>query len=103
MQNIGFALEAAWKVLLAGLIFGAGLPALFAVGIRSLAAASGGDAQAHGPGASPRPHPAGRLIACVCFTLVLAAVALGIAFIVATGLGKALSFEHVYPTLTGRH
>ena len=35
MHNLGFALDGAWRVLLAGLLLGAGLPVLFALGISS--------------------------------------------------------------------
>ena len=45
MHNVGFALQGAWKVLAAGLILGAGLPLLFALGIRSLAYGAGGEAE----------------------------------------------------------
>ncbi|MDI6101124.1 hypothetical protein QLQ12_21145 [Actinoplanes sp. NEAU-A12] len=41
MHNLGFALDGAWQVLLAGLALGAGLPILFALGIRSLAWGAG--------------------------------------------------------------
>jgi hypothetical protein len=44
----------------------------------------------------------GRVLGVVCFAVVLACVALGITYIVASGVGKALSFEHVYPTLTDK-
>ena len=39
------------------------------------------------------------MLAAVCFAVVVAGVALGITFIVASGFGKALSFEHIFPTL----
>ena len=99
MDNLGFALEGAWKVLLASLILGAGLPALFALGIRSLAYGAGGDAEVHGSGAGPTPHPLGTVVGWILFLIVLAGVVLGITFIVASGFGKALSFEHIYPTI----
>jgi len=35
----------------------------------------------------------------ILFLIVLAGVVLGITFIVASGFGKALSFEHIYPTI----
>jgi hypothetical protein len=102
-HNLGFALEAAWKVLLAGLILGAGLPALFALGVRSLAYGAGGDAEEHQAGvAGPRAHPIGTIAGYVCFAVVLFGVALGITFIVASGFGKAISFEHVYPTIVDK-
>ncbi|MEU4564679.1 hypothetical protein AB0F72_40375 [Actinoplanes sp. NPDC023936] len=103
MNNLTLALESAWKVLLIGVLIGAGLPAVFALGIRSMAFGTGGDAAAHAAGtAGPRPHPIGRIGAIACFTVVLLGVALGITFIVATGFGKELSFEHVYPTLVSK-
>ena len=98
MHNLGFALEGAWKVLAAGLILGAGLPALFALGIRSLAWGAGGDAEVN---AAPA-NPAGRVLGYVLFAVVILGVLLGITFIVASGFGKALSFEHIYPTIVDK-
>lgn len=104
MHNLGFAADAAWKVLLAGLVLGAGLPTVFALGIRAMAYGAGGDAEVHASGtAGAAAHPIGRIVGYLCFALVLAGVALGITFIVATGFGKALSFEHIYPTLVAKH
>jgi hypothetical protein len=99
MENFGFALEGAWHVLLAGLILGAGLPAVFALGVKSLAYGTGGVAEVDG-GA---PHPVGKLLAGICFGIVLLGVALGITIIVSSGFGKEVSFEHVYPTLVDKH
>lgn len=99
MDSLGLALDGAWRVLVIGLVLGAGLPAVFAFGVRSMAYGQGGDAEVHGAGTGPAPHPLGRLVAVLCFATVLAVVGLGITFIVATGFGKNLSFEHVYPTL----
>jgi len=98
MHNLGFALEGAWKVLAAGLILGAGLPALFALGIRSLAWGAGGDAEVD---AAP-PNPAGKTLGYLLFAIVILGVLLGITFIVAGGFGKALSFEHIYPTIVDK-
>jgi hypothetical protein len=83
---------------LAGLILGAGLPAIFALGIRSMAFGAGGDAEVD----HAAPHPAGRVIAYVLFALVVLIALLGIVFIVASGFGKALSFEHIYPTIVDK-
>jgi hypothetical protein len=92
MHNLGFAASGAWRVLLASLILGAGLPVLFGLGIRSLA--SGGE--------SPAGVPA-RITAYLLFAVVVLAVLLGLTFIVATGFGKVLSFEHVFPTIIDKH
>jgi hypothetical protein len=95
VHNIGFALTGAWHVLLAGLVLGAGLPALFAAGVR---------ATAHGGGGSgPAPAAWGKPVGYLCFALVAVAVLLGIAFIVASGFGKTLSFAHIYPTIVDKH
>jgi hypothetical protein len=99
MSNLGFALEGAWKVLLAGLVLGAGLPLLFALGIRSLAYGAGGDASSS---TGRVPHPIGTVVAWILFVVVLLGVALGITFIVASGFGKALSFEHIFPTIVDK-
>ncbi len=103
MHNFALAFDGAWKVLVASLILGAGLPALFALGIRSLAWGAGGDAEVHESGVTgPRANPAGTVLAWILFLIVLAGVVLGITFIVATGFGKALSFEHIYPTIVNK-
>ncbi|MEV6930704.1 hypothetical protein AB0M46_40310 [Dactylosporangium sp. NPDC051485] len=102
-HNLSLALQAAWKVLLVGLVLGAGLPALFALGVRALAWGAGGEAEAHADGtAGPKAQPIGTVLGWVCFAVVLLGVALGITFIVASGFGKALSFEHVYPTIVNK-
>nr|WP_221379992.1 hypothetical protein [Actinoplanes polyasparticus] len=98
MSNLGFALEGAWKVLLAGLILGAGLPAVFALGIRSMAFGAGGDAEVD----HAAPHPVGRLVAYVLFAVVVLVALLGITYIVASGFGKTISFEHVYPAIVDK-
>ncbi|WP_030440295.1 hypothetical protein [Actinoplanes subtropicus] len=103
-HNLQFTFEAAWKVLLAGLVLGAGLPLLFALGVRSLAWGAGGDAETHAAGsAGPKAQPIGTVIGWLLFAVVLAGIALGITFIVASGLGKQLSFEHVFPTIVNKH
>jgi hypothetical protein len=98
-DNLQFAVEGAWKVLLAGLILGAGLPAVFAVGVRSLAWGTGGAAEV---AVDARPHPLGRVLAVVCFLVVLAGIALGLTIIIAAGQGKIVSFDRVYPTIVDK-
>jgi hypothetical protein len=88
---------AAWKVLVAGLVLGAGLPAVFALGVRFSAA---------GAGATDLQVSTGRagyrVLGVVCFLVVAVAVALGITVIVASGFGKLVTFEHVWPTLVDK-
>ena len=103
-NNVEFSFEAVWKVLLVGLVLGAGLPLIFALGIRSLAWGSGGDAEVHTAGTTgPRANPFGTVLGWFLFLVVLAGIALGITFIVASGFGKQLSFEHIFPTIVDKH
>ncbi|MEL4357370.1 MULTISPECIES: hypothetical protein [unclassified Luteococcus] len=82
------------QVLLIGLLVGAGLPALFSVGIRAMAYGVGGDAEtSHAAG-----HPVGKLVGYLCFALVLLSIAMGISIVVSSGLGYKVSFAHVIPT-----
>ncbi|WP_295698830.1 hypothetical protein [Lapillicoccus sp.] len=98
MNNLALALDGAWKVLLASLVLGAGLPMVFAFGVRSLALGAGGSAEVdHAKG-----QPIGNVLAAICFLVVLAGVALGITIVVASGFGRAVSFAHVFPTLVSK-
>jgi hypothetical protein len=85
--------EAIWKVLLASLVLGAGLPAVFALGIRSLAWGAGGDAEV----SNAAPNPWGRVAAYVCFAIVLYGLIVGIVFVVATGHGQNIDLSHGWP------
>jgi hypothetical protein len=96
METIKLVLESVWKILLVGIVLGAGLPALFAVGVRGLAVANGHESA---DGTVHRPNPFGAAVAVVVFAVVVAAIAVGITIIVASGFGKAVSVEHIYPTL----
>jgi hypothetical protein len=87
-------IESVWKVMIAGLVLGAGLPALFALGVRYSAAGTGDMAVT---GTAPRSGY--RALGLLCFVVVAVLVALGITVIVAAGLGKTVSFDHVFPTL----
>ena len=78
---------AAWKVAAISLLVGAGLPALFAVGIRTMAYGAGGDAEIdHAPG-----HLIGKIGGVLIFALVLAFILTGIAIIVASDVGGRAS------------
>ena len=94
MEQLTLALEGAWKVLLVGLLLGAGLPAIFAAGVRSLAWGVGGDAEV----SHARPNPLGRFVAALLFAIVAYAVISGILFVIASGQGKELDFSGFIPT-----
>jgi hypothetical protein len=98
MNMVNLALQGAWKVLLAGLVLGAGLPALYAFAVRGLAIASGKGALEGGQA----PRAWGKVLAWVLLAVILLAVSYGLTFIIATGLGKTISFEHIYPTIVSK-
>lgn len=94
MHNVTIALEGALRVLVVGLVFGAGLPAVFALGVRALAYGDGG-----GTEVDPEPpHLLGKVLAYLAFAVVVGGVLLGLTVIVASGLGKELTFDGVVPT-----
>jgi len=86
-------LTALWKIVVFGLVAGAGLPALFAIGLRVLnpprrVAASGAangqpaQAQAEVDTAGVTAGALGIAAAVLCFAVVLSAIGWGIDFIV---------------------
>jgi hypothetical protein len=99
-------LTALWQIVVVGLLAGAGLPAIFAFGLRFLnmpggaRVATAGAGAGTGTGAGPDGHhhavagheneetvyggnAMGLVLACVCFAIILAAIGYGIYLIVA--------------------
>jgi hypothetical protein len=81
-MNTWVNLSALWKILVIGLLAGAGLPAIFAIGLRALstrprAAVVGSDDEQVVGGS-----PIGMGVAGICFAIVLAAIGWGIYVIV---------------------
>jgi hypothetical protein len=77
-MNSWINLTALWKIVVFGLIAGAGLPSLFAVGLFSLSKGprvqtAGGDSDGLVGGSIM-----GMVIAAVCFLIILAAIGWGI-------------------------
>ena len=100
MSQLYAALDGAWRVLLIGVVLGAGLPSLFALGIRAFAWGTGGDAEEHAPGSLPKGHLTGRVLGSVLFGVVVLVVGLGIAYIVAHGLGWTITFNGLMPVFS---
>lgn len=100
MDQLLAALDGAWRVLIAGLVLGAGLPALFAFGVRALAWGTGGDAEIHAAGVVLKPHLWGRVVAYAMFALVLLAVLAGVGYITAHGMGYSITFNGLLPVIT---
>jgi hypothetical protein len=70
--------EAILKVLVVGLILGAGLPAVFAVGLVAFSKGAGGEG---GDGAAVAPNPALKALGLLLFALVAAVVVIAILYI----------------------
>lgn len=87
------------QVVAVSILIGAGLPAMFAYGVRALAEGAGGTAEVSGEAGKP----AMRIVAYFCFAIVLAVVVIGLAIIISSGLGYQVSFEHVFPTFVKKH
>jgi hypothetical protein len=78
--------QAVWEIVVVGLLAGAGLPAIFALGLRALGKPGKGhvtvsDDELVGG------NPAGIAIATVCIAIVLASIGYGIYIIVISGHG----------------
>ena len=89
MSSSWINLDALWKIIVFGLVLGAGLPALFAVGVRALgvgqsdeADTATGTAAETGTVQAGRSNVAGQAFAVLCFAAILAAIAWGIYSIV---------------------
>jgi hypothetical protein len=95
-MNDWINLHALWQIVVLGLVCGAGLPALFAVGLVALN--SGNRVQTAGGGGGGGPesddsrvyggNPVGLVAACLCFAIVLGAIGYGIYLIVASSHGS---------------
>lgn len=104
VKDLHYAGTAIWQVLLVSIVLGAGLPMVFALGVRSLAWGSaaqsgeGPDGEGQGiAGAARTGNPAGKVIAALLFAVVLYILAIGIYFIIAGGHGKELAFHGIWP------
>lgn len=78
-------LKAVWEIVVVGLLAGAGLPALFAVGLRALGRPGPGHVRTSESNELVGGNPVGIAVATVCFAVVLAAIGYGIYIIVASG------------------
>ncbi|MDT5243879.1 MAG: hypothetical protein QOD36_1255 [Mycobacterium sp.] len=83
-------LESVLKVLVIGLILGAGLPAIFATGMAAFNAGSGG---AHPDGTVTVGNPVLKYVGLVLFILVAAVVVLALLWITRTTLIHHFGFD----------
>ena len=87
MDTVWLSLQGAWDLLRYGLVVGAGLPILFALGVRFMA----GPAVEEGAVAAG-PSAGGRALSWIFFALCLLGVIVGIEIIVGAGMGKIVDF-----------
>jgi hypothetical protein len=74
-------LEAIFKVLIVGLVLGAGLPAVFAAGMVAFSAGAGGE---HPDGTVTAPNPVLKYVGLLLFALVSAVILIAILWITRT-------------------
>lgn len=86
-------LEAIFKVLVVGLILGAGLPALFAVGLVAFSKGSG-DGDAEGS-ATVAPNPALKFVGLLLFAAVSAVIVIAILWITKSTIQHHFGFNPV--------
>lgn len=101
MNTLSLLVEGAGAVLVAGLVFGAGLPVVYALALRVLTIGATSYADADGEIHST-PRMSSRLFAALLIGVVVIGVVIGMMIIVATGFGKEVSFENIYPTIVDK-
>ena len=82
--------DSLWQVILVGLLFGAGLPAVFALGLKSLA--TGARTNADG---TTTASTAGKIGAGVCFAVVVITIIAGILMLMKNFLASSFGI-HVF-------
>ena len=99
-EDIKFAADAIWKILIASVILGAGLPILFATGVRSLAWGTAG-AEVGDVAQPRRSNPIGIALAVVLFAVVAYVIYAGLIYVIATGQGSSydIGFHHLIPVV----
>ncbi|MFT3661170.1 MAG: hypothetical protein QM809_07145 [Gordonia sp. (in: high G+C Gram-positive bacteria)] len=81
------------QVLAVGLVIGAGLPALFAFGMRAIAAGEGGT---DATGVTTAPNPALKYLGYFLYALVAAVILLGILWITRQTISHHLDIQ-IFP------
>jgi len=101
VNTLQLLFEGASEVFVAGLVFGAGLPFVYAIALRVLTIGSTAYADPSGEIHST-PRMSSRLFSGVLIAVVVAGIVVGMMIIVATGFGKEVSFENIYPTIVDK-
>ena len=101
MRSIELAFQGGWKVLYTGLLFGAGMPIIYALAMRTLLVGSTTDVDAQGKQIT-RLSPVGKALAAILLAVIALGVILGITIIAASGFGKIVVFDGGLPSITDK-
>ena len=101
MNTLTHTLTGGWNVLYTSLIFGAGMPIIYALAMRARMTGATVTVDADG---KQHVHPTllGNAVAALLIVIIVGIVALGITLIAASGFGKAVSFETIIPTIVDK-
>ncbi|MCZ4568783.1 hypothetical protein [Rhodococcus erythropolis] len=91
MDILKNTVDSLWQVVLVGLLLGAGLPAIFAIGLKSLDAGQRGSGGGSTAVAARSPFAVAGAV--VCFAVVLIAIVTGILFIMQGFLSHTFGIE----------
>ena len=89
MDLLSKTVDSLWQVVAVGLILGAGLPAIFALGLRALDSGSTTDPAT----ATTTRKPAAVVAAGACFAVVVVAIITGILFVMQGFLSHTFGIE----------
>ncbi|MFE3293165.1 hypothetical protein [Rhodococcus sp. NPDC059234] len=92
MDLLTKTLDSLWQVVLVGLLLGAGLPALFAAGLRLLGSGTTSVTAESGTVTTTR-NPLAVVGAVACFAVVVIAIVTGILFIMSDFLANTFGIE----------
>ena len=101
MRSIELAIEGGWKVLYTAIIFGAGMPIIYALAMRVLLVGSTTEVDAAGK-SHTRLSPLGKIAAGLLLAVIALAVILGITIIAASGFGKVVTFDGGWPSIVDK-
>nr|NLD41832.1 hypothetical protein [Actinomycetales bacterium] len=99
METLVATLSGAGQVLLASLVFGVGLPTVFALGIRAYGWGTG-QMRTGDEDVDPARRVLGRVLLWICLAVVILGLLAGLAVIISSGLGMDLHFDGIAPVLT---
>ncbi|WP_027500693.1 hypothetical protein [Rhodococcus sp. UNC363MFTsu5.1] len=89
MDLLSKTVDSLWQVIAVGLLLGAGLPAIFALGLRALDSGSATDPAT----ATTTRRPVAVIAAGTCFAVVIVAIITGILFIMQGFLSHTFGIE----------